>query len=176
MDIYMHARMRFTIILGLGVSRLLSGVARIVQHPKEYKGYWVHLLWSLFVFPYLIHFWWWEYRLQEIQQWTFALYFFISIYAVIQYLLCVLLFPEEMADYNSFKEYFYSRRQWIFSVVTILFVADLANTFIKDAAYVHSLGAFHYVRTILYILLSALAIKIRDEWFSRGLCNYCDSR
>jgi hypothetical protein len=55
-----------------------------------------------FVFLYLIHFWWWEYRLQVIQQWTFPLYFFISLYAVIQYLLCVLLFPEEMADYNSF--------------------------------------------------------------------------
>jgi hypothetical protein len=25
-------------------------------------------------------------------------------YAVIQYLVCVLLFPEEMADYDSFKE------------------------------------------------------------------------
>ena len=46
--------------------------------------YWVHLLWSLFVFLYLIHFWWWEYRLQVIPQWTFPLYFFISMYAVIQ--------------------------------------------------------------------------------------------
>ena len=168
MDIYMHARVLFTIILGLGVSRLLSGVARIVQHPKEYKVYWVHLLWSLFVFLYLIHFWWWEYRLQVIQQWTFPLYFFISMYAGIQYLLCVLLFPEEMADYNGFKEYFYSRRQWIFSLMTILFVADLADTFIKGAAYVHSLGSFYYVRTILYILLSVAAIRIKDERFHAG--------
>jgi hypothetical protein len=84
---------------------------------------------------------------------------------VIQYLLCVLLFPEEMADYNSFKEYFYSRRQWIFSLMTILFVADLADTFIKGAAYVHSLGSFYYVRTIL---LSAAAIKIKNEWFHAG--------
>jgi hypothetical protein len=89
MDMYMHVRVLFTIILGLGVSRLLSGVARIVQRPKEYKVYGVHLLWSLFVFLYLIHFWWWEYRLHVIQQWTFPLYFFISMYAVVQYLLCV---------------------------------------------------------------------------------------
>ena len=64
MDLYTHARVLFTIILGLGVSRPLSGVARIVQHAKEYKVYRVHLLWSLFVFLYLILFWWWEYRLQ----------------------------------------------------------------------------------------------------------------
>ena len=52
--------------------------------------------------------------------------------------------------------------------MTILFVADLADTFIKGAVYVHSLGSFYYVRTILYILLSAAAIKIKDEWFHAG--------
>ena len=36
---YLHVRVLFSIILGLGVSRLLSGVARIVQQPKEYKVY-----------------------------------------------------------------------------------------------------------------------------------------
>ena len=63
---YLHVRVLFTILLDLGVSRLLSGVAQIVQHPKAYKVYWVHLLWVLFLFLYLIHFWWWEYRLQAI--------------------------------------------------------------------------------------------------------------
>jgi hypothetical protein len=33
MDMYLHIRVLFTIILGLGVSRLLTGVAEIVQHP-----------------------------------------------------------------------------------------------------------------------------------------------
>ncbi len=121
MEMYLHVRVLFTILLGLGVSQLLSGVAQIVQHPKAYKVYWVHLLWALFLFLYLIHFWWWEYRLQAIQQWTFPLYFFIAMYAVVMFLMCVLLFPEQMADYESFKAYFYSRRQWIFSLMTILF-------------------------------------------------------
>jgi hypothetical protein len=50
MEMYLHVRALFTILLGLGVSRLLSGVAQIVQHPKAYKVYWVHLLWALFLF------------------------------------------------------------------------------------------------------------------------------
>jgi hypothetical protein len=105
MEMYLHVRVLFTILLGLGVSQLLSGVAQIVQHPKAYKVYWVHLLWALFLFLYLIHFWWWECRLQAIQQWTFPLYFFIAMYAVVMFLMCVLLFPEQMADYESFKAY-----------------------------------------------------------------------
>jgi cell division protein FtsW (lipid II flippase) len=78
MDMYLHVRVLFSMILGLRVSHLLSGVASIVQHPKAHKLYWVHLLWALFVFLYLIHFWWWEYRLSAIQQWRFPLYFFVT--------------------------------------------------------------------------------------------------
>jgi hypothetical protein len=168
MDMYQHVRVLFSIIRGLGVSRLLSGVARIVQHPKHYKVYWVHLLWALFVFLYLINFWWWEYRLPGIQQWTFPLYFFIAMYAVLLFLLCVLLFPEEMGDYDGFKAYFYSRRQWIFSLMTTLFVADIADTLIKGSSYLHALGPVYYVRTGLSIVLSAAAIKINDQRFHAG--------
>jgi hypothetical protein len=172
MDMYQHVRVLFTIILGLGVSRLLSGLARIVQHPREYKVYWVHLLWALFLFLYLLLFWWWEFRLQAVQQWTFPLYFFIAIYAVLQYLLCVLLFPEEMGDYDSFKEYFYSRRQWIFSLMTVLFMADIADTLVKGGAYLHALGPVYYARTGSCILLSAASIKVKDERFHAGFAIY----
>src|SRR5580704_17657260 len=109
MDTYLHIRVLFSMILGLGMSRLLGGVGRIVQHPRLYKVYWVHLVWTLFLFLYMIHFWWWEFRLVNIHVWTFPLYFFIALYAVLLVLLCVLFFPEEMADYTGFKDYFYKR-------------------------------------------------------------------
>ena len=99
MDEFLHIRVLFSILLGLGVSWLLVGVACIVQHPKNYKVYWIHLLWALFLFLYLIHFWWWEFRLIAVKQWTFPLYFFIALYAVLLFILCALLFPEQMTDY-----------------------------------------------------------------------------
>src|ERR1700751_5837480 len=83
MDTYLHIRVLFSMILGLGMSRLLGGLARIVQHAREYKVYWVHLVWALFLFLCLIHFWWWEFRLANIHVWTFPLYFFIALYAVL---------------------------------------------------------------------------------------------
>jgi hypothetical protein len=89
-------------------------------------------------------------------------------YAVVMFLLCVLLFPEEMGDYEGFKAYFYSPRQWIFSLMTILFVADIADTLIKGSGYFHALGPVYYVRTGLSILLCAAAIKIKDQRFHAG--------
>ena len=131
MDLYSQVRVLFSILLGLGVSHLLRGLARIVQHPKEYQVYWVHLVWSLFLFLYLIHFWWWEFRLRQVMEWTFPRYFFVALYATLLYMLCTLLFPEEMGDYKGFDEYFYSRRSWIFSFMALLFVADVGDTLLK---------------------------------------------
>ncbi|HTZ89317.1 MAG TPA: hypothetical protein VMA71_03195 [Alloacidobacterium sp.] len=165
MDVYLHVRVLLSMILGLGVGHLLRGVSRIVQHPRKYRIYWVHLVWTLFLFLYLIHFWWWEFYLQKVSQWTFPLYFFIAIYATLLFLLCSLFYPDEMSEYDGYRGYFYSRRQWIFTLMTILFIADIIDTVIKGSEYRAHLGVFYDIRTGSYILLSLLAIWIRSARF-----------
>lgn len=110
----------------------------------------------LFLFLYFIHFWWWEFYLQKIAQWTFPLYFFIAIYATILYLLCSLFYPDEMSEYDGYRGYFYSRRQWIFSLMTLLFIADIVDTLVKDSDYRAHLGLFFAIRTGSYLVLSLL--------------------
>jgi len=58
-DVFPHIRIVMGMVIGLAVTRLLSGVARIVQHPKQYRLYPVHWLGGL-VLLMLVHFWWWE--------------------------------------------------------------------------------------------------------------------
>lgn len=38
-DIFPHTRIVLGMVIGLGVTRLLSGLARIVQHPGQYRLY-----------------------------------------------------------------------------------------------------------------------------------------
>ena len=42
-DIFQHIRVVIGIILGLGITRLLNGLARFVQHPSENRPYLTHL-------------------------------------------------------------------------------------------------------------------------------------
>jgi len=134
MDMYLHVRVVFAMIVGLGVTHLLRGIARIVEHPGKNKAYWVHLVWVFFLFLYLIHFWWWEFRLESVPQWTFPLYLFVAVYAVLLYLLCAPLFPEQMSDYDRFDSYFDSRRKWMFAALAALFAVDVLDTVIKGTA------------------------------------------
>jgi hypothetical protein len=165
MDVFVHVKVLLSMILALAVGNLLRGVSRIVEHPKKYKVYWVHLVWVLFLFLYVIHFWWWEFYLQKVQQWTFPVYFFIALYATLLFLLCSLFFPDEMEEYGGFRNYFCSRRRWIFTLMTLLFLADIIDTFIKGSEYRQHLGLFYDFRTGAYILLSLLAIRISKPRF-----------
>ena len=49
-DAFVHVRIIIGIILGLSVSRLLTGVARFIQHPGKQNIYPVHIAWVAFSF------------------------------------------------------------------------------------------------------------------------------
>ena len=51
------------------------------------------------------------------------------------YLLCSLFFPDQIGEYDGFKGYYYSRHQWIFAIMALLFVVDIADGFIKGRDY-----------------------------------------
>jgi hypothetical protein len=148
-------------------------VLRTLQHPQKSRVYGVHLLWVIFVFLYLIHYWWWEFNLEKLRDWNFPLYSFIAFYAVMLYLLCTMLIPDQIDEYQGFKGYFYARRQWIFGLMALLFVTDIADTVLKGRDYYHRLGVAYDVRTGVFLVLSLLAIKIKTTCVSCRIRDLC---
>jgi hypothetical protein len=166
MDTFSHIKTVIGIILSLSIALLLQGTVKMIQHPGRTKPYWVHLLWALYIFLMLIHFWWWEYKLKEISEWIFPEYFFIIVYIMIYYALCALLFPSDINDYEgSYEKYFYSRKNWFFIVLAICFVLDFIDTSIKGRQYLSTFHYEYYVRTITHIVLCLLAIKTKNRKF-----------
>ena len=88
----------------------------------------------------LIHFWWWEFGLFAVGQWTFGIYLFIVSYAILLFLLCALLFPDSMLDYTSYEDFFISRRAWFFGVLGATYLFDVVDTLHQGS------GAFRALR------------------------------
>lgn len=165
METFAHIKTVIGIILGLSITHLLKGVVKIIEHPKKNKPYWVHLLWALYIFLAVIHYWWWEVHLSAITQWDFALYFFLIVYIMLYYFVCTLLFPDQLTEYTGYEDYFYSRRKWFFSVLAVIFAADIIDTMIKGKEYMARLYWEFPVRNIVHILLCLLAIKLNNKRF-----------
>lgn len=152
-------------VIGLGVARLLSGVARIAQNPRRSSFYSVHLAWVASVLLMLVSFWWWEFGLFKVEIWTFGKYLFVFSYAVTLFLLCALLFPDNIEDYQGYEDFFYERRGWFFGVLALTYVMDIADTAMKGSDHLLSFGSEYLIRTPLIILLCITAAIVRNKSF-----------
>ena len=162
-ELYSHVKVVISIIVGLGITTLLKGFAQFVQHPKRAKVSVLHLGWAASLLLWIIHFWWWVFRLSMIQQWTFAIYFFVILYAILFYFLSTLLFPSDLKDYSGYEEYFLSRRRWFFGFLAITFLADVVDTCLKGSAYLHSFGLEYPIRIAVYLIVCIIAMITKNR-------------
>ena len=162
--LFAYVRTVLSIIVGLSVGRLLTGLARFIQHPKQHKVFFPHFAWVFFLLFYIINFWWWEFRLQFVN-WTFTVYFFTAVYAGLLFLLCTLCFPDSMYEYTGFADYFMSRRGWFFGILIAVFLLDIIDGRIKGTGYLSSLGPFLWPRFAFYVAGSAAAITTSNARF-----------
>jgi hypothetical protein len=167
-DQFIHVRIIIGIVTGLSVTRLLIGLARFVQHPSRDHIYLVHLGWALFLLLAIVHFWWFEFGLQRIGQWTFEVYFFVICYAALFFFVCAILFPERMDEYAGFAEYFHSRQKWFYGLLGGLFLADLLDTAVKGFEHFASFGIFYPIRQGALFALAIAAMFIADRRYHAG--------
>jgi hypothetical protein len=162
-DVYLHVRVVISIIVGLCITTLLSGFARFVQHPRREHVSLLHLGWAASLLLWIIHFWWWEFRLSLVPQWTFEKYLFIIVYAVLYYFLCTLLFPADLRDYAGYEQYFLSRRKWFFGFLAATFIADVIDTSLKGSAYVQPFGIEYPIRIVVNLAICFIAMFVANR-------------
>ncbi|MBC9031330.1 hypothetical protein IAG41_02900 [Sphingomonas sp. JC676] len=128
------------VVIGLALTHLMQGVARIIEQPDRVRVWWVHLGWVGYMFVNAVFWWWWEFRLRLIVSWSFQLYAFVLGYAFLVYLICAVLFPSDVAAFRGYKEYFIARRRWFFGMLIAWLAIDLLDTWAKGSTYFASLG------------------------------------
>jgi hypothetical protein len=117
----------------------------------------------------VVAFWWWEFRLSEVQHWTFAAYVFLILYAAMYFLLSTLLFPSDIAEYGGFEAYFMSRRGWFFGLLAATFLMDVVDTALKGASEFQALGPEYQVRLGVSLIACLAAMRIGSVKFQGAL-------
>src|SRR6202030_648348 len=95
MNAFDYLSVLISIVLALGMTRVLAGVGEMLQARSRRRIYWVHVVWIVNLFLFLVVAWWVFYRWRTQQQWTFFLFVFVLIYTTILYHASMLLFPIE---------------------------------------------------------------------------------
>jgi len=168
-ELFPHIRIVMGMVVGLGITRLLMGVAGLIQHPARAKLSAIHLLWALSVLVELVLFWWWEFALYEVTDWSFGIFAFLIGYAITLFLMAALLFPDNIADYAGWEDFFLKRRHWFFAIFGLTFVLDIVDTIIKGEPYFDTLGIEYLVQVPIGLALAGIAIWTANRRYHLGL-------
>ncbi len=126
-----------SIILGLGITQIMSGLADLIHQWEKAKLYWPHLLWVVLVFILHVQEWWLVYQLKSMTVWRLPFFLFQVLYPISLFILARILFPlpndEDATDMRSF--YFKNYRKLFILVMILSILSALENIF------VHGLGA-----------------------------------
>ncbi len=118
-----------SIILSLGLSKLIAGIGYIVEHRKKVSVYPLHLMAITLVFLLQMQFWWALFDERQIESWNFFMFLFFSLAPLLYYLISELLVPhKDNADEMNFAEYYWRRNQ----IVYFLGIAVEINKSISD--------------------------------------------
>jgi hypothetical protein len=169
MELFSYVMVLASVIAGLAITQLLQCVAGMVQHPTHYKPYWVHVVWIAYAFEYIALWWWYEYNFAKTAQWSFALYLFILIYAVVIYLMCAVLAPLALHKFENFEAYYYSRRRWFLGLAALVILFDVADTLSKGGAHFASLGWHYPVGAIAFPTLYVIGMMTRRRTYHASI-------
>ncbi|OYY81956.1 MAG: hypothetical protein B7Y61_12720 [Rhizobiales bacterium 35-66-30] len=88
----------------------------------------------------------------------------------------MLLFPDTLGDYPSYRAYFAAKRKWFFGFFALSQVLDQIDSWIKGADYFLTLGWPYSVTTGLLVLMSIVAMfssngRFQAAFLALGLIN-----
>lgn len=168
-ELFPHVRIVMGMIIGLGITRMLTGIAGFIQHPDRYRVSMLHMLWVGSILLELVLFWWWEFGLSRIPNWSFGVYIFLIGYAIVLFLLSALLFPDNIAEYAGYEDFFINRRRWFFGLMATSFVLDVADTLIKGTERWTQLSGDYLIQVPIGLVLCLVACLFAQRWVQMSM-------
>jgi len=127
-DAFSYLSVLLSIIIGLGVTQLLTGVGRIIRNRDRVQVDWLPLLWVALLLVVFVQVWWSSFGLRNYRDWTFASFLVVLLQTGTLYLMAAVLLPEQIDESPSLAAHYERQHRWFFG----LLVAALVISVLKD--------------------------------------------
>ncbi len=131
MSLFEYLGLLISVVMGLGITHLLTGVSKVIQHRDTVRIYWVHIVWTANILLYIVVIWWGLFWWSKLPEWSFFEFLFVTLYAITLFLLAALLYPWDIPSDFDFREYFLENRVWFFGLQAIAWCIDVPETLLK---------------------------------------------
>src|SRR5439155_24106524 len=128
-DAFSYLSVLLSIILGLGLTQLLTASGRLIRHRDPVRVHWLPILWAAVLLLIYVQVWWSMYGLRLRQDWTFVAFGIVLAQTAALYLMAAVALPEQVDETMlDLGEYFDRQHRWFFG----FFLATLIISVMKD--------------------------------------------
>ncbi len=121
-----------SVIMGLAITRLVSGIGISIRQIRSKKHYWIHSLWIFNILIYLTGLWWGLFKWSRKEDWEFFDFIFLIFYATIIYLLTDFLVPLKSNSKFDPKKHFLENRKLFFGILILSIISDIVETYLLE--------------------------------------------
>ncbi len=163
MDPYEYLTVFVSVILGLAVVHLLSGVSLILDTRIRERIDWIHAVWTANVFVTTLLVWWFNFSLTAIQEWTLLHFLNLVAYSVVLYLMSGLLYPVKGAEIIDFRAHFEANRPRFFMVCLAFQAVDFTDAALEQQALGSGWVPLHLVSLVVFSVAFAIGIRSNNR-------------
>lgn len=172
MDAFNYLSVLVSIILGLGITQLLSALGRSLEYRDRDRLYWPSMAWFVVLLLAHIQTWWSFFGLYDHANWDFLQFVFVLLQPIGLYLLSVLTLPSPGADTTNLKIWYFANRRVFF----VLLMVFLFFSLMRDLVITGSLPEIkNLVFHLVFFLASLAATLSPNEKFHKGLAVFAVS-
>jgi hypothetical protein len=149
-----------SIVIGLGVTHILYGLARIINSRDERRPSTLHIVWTLNVLLILLLNWWVLFLWVDYPSWRFDIYLLLIGWGIALYMLTVVLYPPDIRRDEDYESLFEQNRKGLFGTFVVFVLIDIAQTAVRGQLFQPRI----YLPFVLhYAVLAAVGIPVSNR-------------
>lgn len=106
-----------SIVIGLAITAVLSGFARLIENRERVRFYWLPIFWALWLFVISVQHWWAKFEFHSVTEWHFNAFVVALLTPVDLFLLSSIVLPQvQTMPLIDMRKWYYENRQWFFGL------------------------------------------------------------
>jgi hypothetical protein len=159
-----------SIIIGLAIAQILTGLGRLIQARTRVAFYWPSAAWAVLLLAVCVQSWWSLFRLRADADWTFFAFLVVVSHPVGLFLVCSLVLPDpgEFAGPRpvDLKANYFDHRRWFFGLMIAVSAARLLRPVVVAD---QPLTALDIGAQLTIMFAAAVAAITRRDWLHKAL-------
>lgn len=164
MDNFSYLSVLISIVLGLGITQILSGFGRWVENRATFPAYAPSIVWAIMLLVMHIQTWWSMYGLRLHEDWTFLQFFVVLLQPIVLYLLSTLVLPSQSCAVADLKSNYGAQRRWFFGLLIALLAVSVARDMLLTGAPPSDENLLFH---LLFFVLATSGLITASEWVQR---------